>query len=401
MLKKHLYLFLIILFLVPNVINAAIPEWAERYQKGKSIKNADDYYFGIGESIQSRGKADDNARKEFSKNVEVQVKCVESEIVKDKNGKVWEKFVSVSEVVTDVNLGGVSITERFKDPDTGTNYSIIQIRKDKYNKLVYDELQRKLEREINENKMAEAGEKEGIRKAQAQFKLWIQNEKNKIDHKIQQFKLKQNRKQEMAKLMEQYKKEYENFLNLQPPGKVLSFYNAELSAKSNRISLELGISPFSIQSVYYARKLWKLELAAYSEFSDNKYDRQDIVFKYQLLPNSGALYKTTFALGAIAYANSMDNDFKDLEIKFTPFVTGNITLPNLLFSYLSFYGDVRKYSIGLNSYVLYGHLQDKLSAILEFDYIADKDHRNKYGDEFLIQPGIRFKTANNVYSTLA
>ncbi|MBC8527785.1 MAG: hypothetical protein H8D22_13195 [Candidatus Cloacimonetes bacterium] len=403
---KSKYLILLFLFLFfTNTFSQEqiqIPEWVQRYQKGKPIKNASEYYFGIGVSNKSKSDADTKAREEFAKNIEIQVKCIQKDMLQEKNGRVWENFVSILEIVTDVNLLGINITEKFQNPKTGEFYSIIQVQKDEYNKIVYDELTRKLEKTIYESKIEEAKEQEGLRKVQAEFKLWLQKEKDKTERKIQKFQLKQKKKQEMKKMINQFKNEYGDFIKSKPPERVISFWNAELPIKNNKASLELGMNPFSIHSLYYAHKFWKLELSSYSEFNKNKFDKQDILLKYQVLPNSGAFYKTTVSLGFIVYDNEIsDKNSKDIKVKYTPFITGNITLPNLHFSYISLYGDIRKYSIGIVSYALYGHLNDKLSVLLELDYIPDKDHRNRFNDSFLIQPGIRFKTAKNVYSTLA
>jgi len=402
--KSKYYLLGLFVFLTFSNIFAQneIPEWVERYQKDKAIKNASEYYFGIGVSIKSKEDADTKAREEFAKNIEVQVKCIQKDMLQEKNGRDWENSISISETVTDVNLLGINISERYQDPKTGEFYSIIKVQKDEYNKIVYDELTRKLEKEIYESKIEEAKEQEGLRKVQAEFKLWLQKEKDKVERKIQKFQLKQKKKQEMEKMINQFKKEYSDFIKYKPLEKVISFWNAGLPTKNNKASLELGLNPFSIHSLYYARKFWKLEISSYSEFTKNKFDKQDFNLKYQVLPNSGAFYKTTISLGFIVYDNEIsEKNSKDIKVKYTPFVTGNITLPNLHFSYFYFYGDLRKYAIGIESYLLYGHLKDKLSLLLELDYIPDKDHRNRFNESFLIQPGIRFKTANNVYSTLA
>jgi len=382
--------------------DSTIPEWAKRYQSGKSIKDASDYYSGIGSSIISKQDADKMARKEFAQNIEVQVSNVQKEILKEKNGKVWESYVSVTEVVTDVNLKGIHIAEHYRDPSSKTYYSMIMIQKDEYNQIVFEELKKELERKIYENKIEEAEQKEGLRSTQEKFKLWLEKETNLLKQKVDEFRLKIRQKQIEKDLIAKKKKEFQDFVDLKPPVKALTFYNAEVSVKNNILSAEIGISPFSIQSFEYIRKIWKFSLGSYSEFHDNKYYRQDISLRFQMLPNSGNFNKITIAIGAIAYDHSLnDKKFEEVDVKVTPCVAGNISLPTFMSSYISVYGEARKYAIAWNSLLFFKSLHDRLSLILEFDYVPDKDYRNKYNDPVIIQPAIRFKTTKDICTTIA
>ncbi len=382
--------------------DSTIPEWAKRYQSGKSIKDASDYYSGIGSSIISKQDADKMAREEFAQNIEVQVKKVQEEILKEKNGIVWESYVSVTEVVTDVNLKGVHIVERYTDAGSKTYYSLIKIQKDEYNKIVFEELKKELERKIYENKIEEAEQKEGLRSTQEKFKLWLEKETNLLKQKVDEFRLKIKQKQIEKDLIAKRKKEFQDFVDLKPPVKALTFYNAEVPVNNNILSVEIGISPFSIQSFEYIRKIWKFSVGSYSEFHDNEFYSQDISLRFQMLPNSGDFYKITIAIGAIAFDHSLkDKKFEDIDVKFTPCVAGNISLPTFMSSYIFMYGEVRKYAIAWNSLLFFKSLNDRLSLILELDYIPDKDYRNQYNDPVIIQPAIRFKTTKDICTTIA
>lgn len=391
------------MFVIPLLIQAdSTPEWVERFEKGKSIKDASKYYSGIGCSIDNQSNSDNKAREEFAKNVEVQVKDVEKEILKEKNGKVWESYVSITEIVTDVNLKGIHITERYRDTGSGTYYSLIEIQKDAYNQIVFEELQKELERNIYENKIDEAKQKEGIRSSQEQFKLWLEKETNKLKQKVEELKFKIKQKQVQNDILAKKKQELKDFIERKPPEEALTFNNAELPSKDNTISVEIGISPFSIQSVEYVRKIWKLTLSSYSGFHDNKFNRQDIALKYQILPNSGNINKITLAIGVVAFEHSIyDKKWKDVKVKFTPCFAGNISLPTMCYSYVSVYGDIRRYAIAVNSLLFFKTMRDRISFILEFDYIPYKNYRNRYNDSFLVQPGIRFRTTENIFTTIA
>jgi hypothetical protein len=276
------------------------------------------------------------------------------------------------------------------------------IQKDEYNQIVFEELKKELERKIYENKIQEAEQKEGLRSTQEKFKLWLEKETNLLKQKVDEFRLKIKQKQIEKDLIAKKKKEFQDFVDLKPPVKALTFYNAEVPVNNNILSAEIGISPFSIQSFEYIRKIWKFSLGTYSEFHDNKYYRQDISLRFQMLPNSGNFNKITIAIGAIAYDHSLsDKKFEEVDVKFTPCVAGNISLPTFMSSYISVYGEVRKYAIAWNSLLFFKSLHDRLSLVLEFDYIPDKHYRNKYNDPVILQPAIRFKTTKDICTTIA
>ena len=66
------------------------PEWVKRHQVGLGIKNANQYYYGIGESKKSQSYADARARKEFALSVKVRVKSVLEDEIQQKGRKLKE-----------------------------------------------------------------------------------------------------------------------------------------------------------------------------------------------------------------------------------------------------------------------------------------------------------------------
>lgn len=402
---KYFYYFLLLILFVFSplaLVAGEKPDWVKRSQKGKSLINASNYYYGIGISSQSSEIADNQARKEFAKNIEFQVKCVEKEIIKEKNGHLWESFVSISEVVSDINFRGVTISQRYYDKKLEKYYSIIKIQKDRYNKLVYEELQNRLEREKYKNRIEEASKREEIRSEQENFKLWLEQENNYLEMKLTKIKLRKEKEAKRKRYIEIFKNTYGDFLEIQPPSKLISFYNGELSSMKNQLSLSLNICKYPFRSIFYAHKFWNLELSTYCEFDKKSFSRQDLSIKYQLLPNSGSFYKTSLSMGLTAYEyNISKKKFAQIKPEASLFLSGNITIPDIRFSYISFYGGFRKISIGLTSLLFYEQLADKICTILELSYLNDKNLRNKHNDAFIIQPGLRFKTAKNMYSTIS
>ena len=387
---------MIILLLCSSLLFAVKPRWVERTEMGKPIKNAKKYYFGIGVGA-SQNDADKLARESFAKNLEVIVKSIIEQVTIEKNGKLWEKFISESEVTTNVKLLGTNITERHNENEKF--YSLIQYKKDEYHKMYIEELERDLQKVIADNKHQEASKQEELRSAHEYFKLKLSETKHKLIQKIDKFELNAEKNRQRKIIIAKYKQEYSDFLSCKPPEKCLSFWNGELTNQNHKFSLGLEIYPFAMESFYYGFRYWQLELSSFTKFADDDFT-QDIALKYQILPNAGAVYKTSISFGFVGFANKMTTEFKNIEADYSPFISGNITAPNFHYSYFSFYGDKRKIVLGLTNYTFYQHLKDKLALILECNYMIDEKWENRFEDKIIFQAGFRFKTAKNLYSSL-
>ena len=370
-----------------SIIEAQIwdtkPDWVRRYQKGKSIKSALDYYYGIGTSKKSQSEADIKAREEFAISVEVKVKSIFEEEIKEKNRRVFEfSRYSLSEL-TEISIKGITVTERYEDLRKRTYYSLIKIRKDEYNRIKYGEIKRELERqqmELQRQMLSHQIEEQAAReKTRHWWELWEIKKEEFLRKKVY----------------------YREFLQNQPPGKVITLRNGQLSSRTHELSFGIGIVPVSISSLYYAYRFWQLELILNMGFRDNQLQQQDLSLKFQLLPNTGEFYKTSISFGFVEYVGSISEmDLKEVQPKYSPFIAGNITVPIWYNSYISFYGDFKKVSLGINNFIFYENLKDKVSFLFQIDFILAEDFRNRFVDPVLFQIGLRFKTFRNISSSL-
>ena len=340
---KKLILFLI---LISNLFAEGMPSWVTEYENTGSIQNQNDYYFGVGESKISQGDADKTALANFGMSIETKVKSEISSILKEKNGKISDSFTENISITSDIGLRGISITKRYSEE--GNYYSLIQYLKKDYNKILKDEIKRDLERQkmdlnkkIEENKLAENEEKERLRQ---------EREKQNMENVAT--RLKEGR-------MRDLKYKYPDFFKKNPPYKNVSFRNGQLIPQKAQINIKGGLSPISINELFLAYKLWLLEFSAKSNFVDNKYNRQEVQLKYQILPYSGDFYKFSSSFGFTAYKTQLDtSDFFEAELIYSPFIAGNISIPNLHFSYVSVYADLGQTSIAINNYVFYKQLKE-------------------------------------------
>ncbi len=194
---------------------------------------------------------------------------------------------------------------------------------------------------------------------------------------------------------------YRDFLLDQPPGKVITLRNGQLSSRIHELSFGIGVVPVSISSVYYAYHFWQLEFLLNIKFRVNKLEQEDLSLRFQLLPNTGEFYKTSLAFGFAEYAGSISEmDLKQVQPKYSPFIAGNITVPIWYNSYISFYGDFRVISLGINNFVLYENFEDRVSFVFQIDFVLDNDFRNRFADQVLFQGGVRFKTFRNMSTSL-
>lgn len=371
-----------------------IPLWVQRTQEGLSIEDAFSFYFGIGVSNESQEKADIKARDEFAKSVEVKVKSVYKENIKFRGKRYSEKIDISSSALTDISIRGIAITERFYDGDI--YYSLMKIGKDEYNRNFRNELDKEQERliaqtqaELNQKQLEFEKEKQSniMKEKKSRESVRHRKEKSRINSE-KHLQRKANRKDKLNT--------YRSFLSEIPPEKIISFRNGELSTESHTLSLHLGISPITIENIYYSFKFWKLELATNLIARQNQLERQDIIIKYQILPNIGEFHKISVSFGYLEFLYSISavDNVDSLQPEFSPFLVLNMTLPELFHSYGSLYADSRKVSLGFNSFPTYDNLGNRLSLLFELNYIRHPGFRNRFNDTFLYQTGLRFKTSD-------
>lgn len=390
---KSLKIILFFALLISSIVIFAepkeAPEWVQRYKQGQAIKDYTNYYFGIGVSEKSKKDAGNEALQEFGRNIETKVRSEIKNQLQEKSGKVSE-FTSTSvEISSDIGLKGIAITNRFEED--GIYYSLIRYEREEFNRILKEEIQRDIERKWME-----------FEKKKEESKLKEEKQKEQIRKDKEKAKIKKSKDKVKKQLMDYLKKKHAEFFSSPPPFNVISFQNGELIPKKMEIGAKAGIAPFTFEAINFSYKYWLLQFTARSNFYESKYISQDLLLKYQIFPNAGEFYKISVSFGAVGYFYGLlNNNFFEAEQKYSPFLSGNITLPNLHFTYASFYGDATKAAVGVNNYFLYSQLKDRLSAIIELNYIFDKDFQNEDKDDFVFQAGLRFKTTENVITTLS
>ena len=381
-------MLLAMLFIATVIYATEVPDWVKFYIEKGTIKNQKEYYFGIGSSENSKREADKIALMEFGKSIETKIQSEQKDYFKESQGKVTEKISQKITVNSKVGLKGVSITGRYNDGKT--YYSIISYKKKEYNKILKDEVKRDLERQriklakkIEENKISEEKKNEAIRKEQ---------ENKKIQEKISKMK---------EGFMMKLRNKHPEFFDSAPPYKAVSFRNGQLIPHKQQLNIKAGLYPISFEEIFYAYQIWLFEFSSISKFYDNKYIQQELQFKYQILPYSGKFYKFSAAFGFTGYQTDVEN-YEDSDTRiYTPFIAGNITLPNLYFSFGSAYIDMGKASLAINNYLFYKQLKDKLSVILEVNTYFDEKLRNSRDEKIVFQPAITFKTTKNLSTTFS
>jgi hypothetical protein len=410
--RNIMFLRKYILALIIIIISSGITLWSQEtpeWVKNNGVNNPMQYYYGIGLSNKSSLEADKKARVSFAENIEVSVASSFKSRVTEKNYDLSETTEKDVLITSGTIMLGISISERWND--SATHYSLIQIGRDEYIDDLGKELQRKLKRETKqleyqsdsddaqyeydrEKKKREARRKEDEYEEQKQKR--IRDEQRKIE------KLNQKRER-MQRNLERFiarTTEYRRFLNATPPSRIISARNGELSlpGKSQMqqtILIGIGIVPFGISNIGHTYQMWKIESDINFRFIGNSLERQEFSFRFQLLPNGGKYYKTSISIGAVEYLSRIsETENKKLKPQISPFVAANVTVPHWKRSYVSLSADYRKFSVGINNFILFNNFDDKVTFVGQVDYLLDGGYRNRFNDNLNTSLGIQLKTVD-------
>jgi hypothetical protein len=373
------------------------PEWTNVQRA--SISSS--YYFGIGISQISLDESDTRAFLEFSRNVEVKVKSVFQREVSEQ-GNDFSEMTNISmEMISDVSLKGISITERYIDSSAGTFFSLIRYRKTEYDSLIQFQVEREIVLMRLRNKMAEEKKQEEIRAQKAFNQLTEEEKKEELRAKHVQLTIEQQRIQQQEMEDALRRKVYGEFLRSAPPEKAVSFRNGEVSNEESSLMLKGGLAPLQHAGVMYAARTGMFELSGTALFRNKKFSQQEAHLKIQVLPRVGEFTTTSLAIGAVqAVGLIADSGYQFKRSKYSLFVSGNVTVPQYYYSTLSFYGDKRKISIGVTSFPFYEQFKNHFGFILEMNSILDKDFRNARGNAFVMNTGIRLQSSDTFSTQL-
>jgi hypothetical protein len=384
---KKIILFVLLAMLSQLV--AETPEWVQALKEGRAIENAELYYFGIGVG-DSFKTSDDDARTEFAKNIEIKIaESIESKRVEE-NYEVNEKFSVTSEVSTEMMLSGIYVTERFYDEEEDRYFSLILIEKGEYNRLLIEEIA--LEKQRKEKTLEQVQQ---LNLIEEQLKNEeIKKEESEVEYKKRMLELKQEKDEINYGI-------YEDFLNINPPRRIISLETACLSKTLLTADFKTQISPFKADKLDLSLRLGYTEFIVHSYWKDDELEGKDSVIRLQLLPHAGKIIRYSLAGGVICpdFPNEADN--KSIkEMNFSPMITGTLCLP-MFYSFATMHVSSYQIAFGEQFYYPFDYFKEMISIVGEIKFLLDKTYRNKYGDVFLFQPGVHFQPTKKLGATFS
>ncbi len=391
------------------------PDWTSG-----NIENPIDYYYGIGYSEKTSEEADDKARTEFAKMYQSKVASSTSLSEIETGTRVKTKYKQASIVSTEITLHGISITDRCKD--SVYYWSLLKIEKEVYDKIVEEAKERKFKEEEDSKDKALQGKRneevrENLRRENelesyqhrisqqakadsiklVKHREKLKNDAKKHDLKLQKLAARRSAKQQLGAYRHN---RYQHFHSMPPPRQAISVTTGELLNDRYRHNFSAGlvIAPIAINNLDYTYHIWLIESSVRLRFIDNKAERQELSLKMQALSSKGDYYKTSIAIGAIEYLGGIsETDTELLKPKYSPLVAGNIAMPHWRYSHLSFYGDARMISLGINSYIFFDNFNDDSFCLVgQVNYIEDKSFRNRFNEKIEFEAGFQFKTLSQL-----
>ena len=132
---------------------------------------------------------------------------------------------------------------------------------------------------------------------------------------------------------------------------------------------------------------------------------QELGAKVRLLNGAGGIIKISLAAGGKFIFFDMGNMFsesKEIGQMTTFYGSGVFSFPMVLYSHFSFYAGADRISAGITSHPLFSLFGDSLGFIGEVNYLLDERlRREAYDKGWLLQCGVRFKTAKTLSTTLS
>ncbi|MBU0560706.1 MAG: LPP20 family lipoprotein [Bacteroidetes bacterium] len=362
------------------------PDWVINYQSGSQIADYEKYYSGLGFSKSDQETADKLAYNDFANSIQVEVKSRFENITTEKDAVVFEETELSRKQSSEIILRGINITARFYDEEKEIYYSLIKILKEDYDKLFKEELLREIARreiqlsELKKSNILSTEFMEEDRKQKEILLLEIEQKNNilELENKIRKMK-------------------HEKFLNVTTPERIIDVLSGEQYYASQLIA-KVGISPLSIDKLGFGIAFWGIKLINEFDLLNNKIDRQTAYFYFPIFQEAGGINHYAISVGAGEYLTKLEQNLKGLSKRhleklkpsFFPFIASNLKMPEFYNTIISAYLDTRKVSFGAMNYAFINTYSDKISFILQFDYIYDVRSRNRFNEKVQLMPGIKF-----------
>ena len=396
------------------------PDW---YSTGRIL--ADTVYYGIGHSDISQTDADDQARLEFAKMVEVKVNSIARQAVTENAERLTEEYSFESLVSTDMSLRGLEITERFTSGDDQF-HSLLLYGKSHYHQLLTDEIRVQLEEDIKRQQLRMSAEQtlraDSLRHKLVMDSLVLAKEQARVDslQKILDMEraLVEQQQEERRILGERYS----DFLELKPYYRGIDGYTAALAAGYGDIAVRWNPKTNNLREFRLGSSISIVGLEGALWFDDFILQHSEISFKLLALPPRGEIYKVSLMLGITGYASNIQN-FVVIDLQDSPSISDGISTltdpdvadkPELKSSFLvaaslgipqynmhlSLYGDKRRITLTDTWFPFVHNLGDALSLVAQVDYFLDDEFANRFEDRIEGQIGLRVIAIEDRFATI-
>ena len=380
------------------------PDWTNG-----TIKNPDQFYFGVGSSNKSQKDADDKARENFALMVQLNISSRNYAKVSETKRGVKDEYVQSTSITTEQSLRGINISERWND--SAIFWSLIKMRRDDFWELQEKEGSRASKQKIAHaqtsaqttvelQKIDTQTKQELLRNAALQQQLDEQERAQKAALRRAAMQAKQERRS--ARMSE-----YGHFSRISPARQVVSSRNGKLLGSgrpefAQKVSLGFIIDPLAINNLGYSLSYWLLESSLDFEFLDNQLEQQEFALRMQILPGKGTYYTTSIAIGAVEYLGLISEiENEQLVASYSPTLSGTSTIPHWRYSLVSFYCDARMITLGINNYPFFSNFGESFNVAVQVNYIKDAAFRNRFNEKLEFEIGLQFMTIENLTTILS
>jgi len=399
---------------------SGFPAWAR-----SGMVEIDTVYYGIGQSTISQADADDLARLEFGKMVEVRVNSLARQMVMENQEQLVEAYSYEALVSTDLSLRGIEITERFT-PDSVTYYSLIQYGKAAYQRLVTQELTLQLTEDIERQK-ARLAAQQTLRADSLQHKLIMDSlalakEQARVDSAQRVLDMQRaavEQKREARRILQE---KYADFLALRLYHRGIEGYTAALPAGYGDLAVRWNPDNSNVREIHAGGSFSILGIETALWLNEFIVENAELSGRLQILPPRGDIFKVSLLFGYVGYLGAVDEvlaiDLSDSEslsdgldaiqdpdgalrqhMDGSFLIGSNLGIPQYNM-HLALYGDKRRITFTDTWFPFVHSLGDAISLVFQIDYFMDEHFQNRFGDEIEGQAGIRLIAIEDRFATL-
>lgn len=377
---------------------AQAPEWTN------IAKNSigPGYYSGIGISSASQSDADNRAFVEFGRSVQVMVKSVFQREVSEEEKSFSDKTTISTEMISNVSLKGITVTERYHSVTDSLYYSLIKYAVAEYDSTVLNEVRREIAMLKVRNQMEEERKQEELRAVKAKNALDEQKTKEELRTNQERITFEQQRQKQEEEAKALHQKMYGEFLAVPAPERAVTLRTAELSTQGNSLLVTGGFGPFQLSGLRYAMRLAMFEVSASATARDYTLLQQDAYLRVRIIPGVGEFTKTTVTIGVVQSVGApKDSVFTFDHALISFYAAANLTIPEYWYSTFLLTGEKRKIGAGWITYPFYPQLKQHVGFSLEAVTILDKAYRNSRNEKFVINGALRVQASPDFITMLS